>query len=67
MLTVFCLVTCSVFALVASVVLGYVQFGAANMQDVPFHCWLIMDENINELKLNAGMEEVDVFVFIFNW
>lgn len=38
MLIVFCLVTCSVFALIASVILGYIQFGAANMQDVPFHC-----------------------------
>lgn len=38
MLVVFCLVTCSVFALIASIVLGYLQFGAANMQDVPFHC-----------------------------
>ena len=38
MLIVFSLVTCSVFALIASIVLGYLQFGAANMQDVPFHC-----------------------------
>jgi uncharacterized membrane protein YfcA len=38
MLIVTCLVTCSVFALIASVILGYIQFGAANMQDVPFHC-----------------------------
>lgn len=38
MLIIFSLVTTSVFALIASIVLGYIQFGAANMQDVPFHC-----------------------------
>lgn len=35
---VFMLVTVSVLALVASIVMGYLQFGAANMQDVPFSC-----------------------------
>lgn len=38
LLIVFSLVTTSVFALIASIILGYLQFGSANMQDVPFHC-----------------------------
>ena len=38
MLIVFSLVTTSCVALVASIIIGYLEFGAANMIAIPFSC-----------------------------
>lgn len=38
LLVVFGLVSSSSVALIVSMVMGYLQFGASNMQDVPFSC-----------------------------